>query len=495
MDYCLIPYEALGRVSNFEVHLEKNLFNRSGLLGVIDPSVYHPDHSLLIWDFVFEMCHRTKTEANVDKSPPLSYVKFSRAYPQDFLYGRVDELNAFIDRIEYDLSSQQELDTIYKEMVSLITDELYEKVQHKKIKLGSSTDNKKRRTKKPWWNDNLTELWNSLCTAEKNMLKSRSADRRHSRAIYTQKCKLFNRECQKAKHIHLKSKQNDLEQLLLENNTQFWREIGKISIGNERRKNIPLEVVLPDGSISSDTATILQTWKDEFCKLLNVSSPTEQQHIQSTPSVLGTSDNQYGDQSWWNENITINEIMSAVLRLKGNKAEGLDGLPSEIWKNDKLLSILHSLFNQCFLSAKIPQLWKSGIINPVVKSSTSDLRDPLSYRGITITQSIYKLYCNVLNNRLCKWESENSVIHDSQNGFRKGRSTIDQIQSLTSLIDTRKLKGKSTFAAFIDFSKAYDSTDRHMLFQKLQNVGLNGNILNAIKSLYDGVNVVSASTG
>ena len=26
-----------------------------------------------------------------------------------------------------------------------------------------------------------------------------------------------------------------------------------------------------------------------------------------------------------------------------------------------------------------------------------------------------------------------------------------------------------------------------MLFQKLQNVGLNGNILNAIKSLYDGV--------
>ena len=223
-----------------------------------------PDHSLLTWDFVFEMCHRTKTEANVDKSPPPSYVKFSRAYPQGFLYGRVDELNAFIDRIEYDLSSQQELDTIYKEMVSLITDELYEKVQHKKIKLGSSTDNKKRITKKPWWNDNLTELWNRLCAAEKNMLKSRSADRRHSRAIYTQKRKLFNRECQKAKRIHFKSKQNDLEQLLLENNTQFWREIGKIGIGNERRKNIPLEVVLPDGSISSDTATVLQTWKDEF---------------------------------------------------------------------------------------------------------------------------------------------------------------------------------------------------------------------------------------
>ena len=59
------------------------------------------------------------------------------------------------------------------------------------------------------------------------MLKSRSADRRHSRAIYTQKRKLLNRECQKANRIHLKSEQNDLEQLLLENNTQFWREFEK----------------------------------------------------------------------------------------------------------------------------------------------------------------------------------------------------------------------------------------------------------------------------
>lgn len=46
-------------------------------------------------------------------------------------------------------------------------------------------------------------------------------------------------------------------------------------------------------------------------------------------------------------------------------------------------------------------------------------------------------------------ESANSIIHDSQNGFGKGRGTKDQVLSLKSLIDTRKLKGQSTFAAFI----------------------------------------------
>ena len=86
-----------------------------------------------------------------------------------------------------------------------------------------------------------------------------------------------------------------------------------------------------------------------------------------------------------------------------------------------------------------------------------------------------------------KWETENSIIHDAQNWFRKDRRMIDQILSLTSIIDSRKLKRQSTFTAFIDFSKAYDCIDRNILFPKLQNLGRNGNIFNAIKSLYDDI--------
>ena len=47
--------------------------------------------------------------------------------------------------------------------------------------------------------------------------------------------------------------------------------------------------------------------------------------------------------------------------------------------------------------------------------------------------------------------------------FVKGRSTIDHISSLTNIIETRKLKRKQTFVAFIDFRKAYDSIDRSLL--------------------------------
>ena len=135
----------------------------------------------------------------------------------------------------------------------------------------------------------------------------------------------------------------------------------------------------------------------------------------------------------------------------------------------------------------IPSIWKQGIINPIPKASTTDRRDPLNYRGITVTPACYKLFCRILNARLDKWEAENRILSDNQNGFRKGRITIDHISSLTTLIETRKVKKKSTFAAFIDFRKAYDSVNRNILSEKLKNKGIHGKMYNALKVIYDNV--------
>ena len=92
-----------------------------------------------------------------------------------------------------------------------------------------------------------------------------------------------------------------------------------------------------------------------------------------------------------------------------------------------------------------------------------------------------------MNNRLSNWEDKNSIIADNQNGFRKQRSTIDHISSLTSIIKTRKLHKKDTFTAFIDFKKAYDSIDRGILFTKLSNLIISGLMYKDLLSIYDNV--------
>ena len=102
----------------------------------------------------------------------------------------------------------------------------------------------------------------------------------------------------------------------------------------------------------------------------------------------------------------------------------------------------------------------------------SDKRDPRCYRGIALAPAAYKLYCKLLSGRLSQWIDNNNGLADEQNGLRMGRSSVDQIASLTNIIDVRKKLRKSIFCAFIDFKKAYDTIDRNSLWGKLTSLGV-----------------------
>ena len=53
-----------------------------------------------------------------------------------------------------------------------------------------------------------------------------------------------------------------------------------------------------------------------------------------------------------------------------------------------------------------------------------------------------------------------------------------------NIIDTRKKFKKSTFCAFIDFKKNYDTINRSILWKRLSDIGISGKMIQAIKSLY-----------
>ena len=50
--------------------------------------------------------------------------------------------------------------------------------------------------------------------------------------------------------------------------------------------------------------------------------------------------------------------------------------------SDSAVLYMHILFNVCFNRSIVPSIWNKCIINPIPKSSATDPRDPLSYRGI-----------------------------------------------------------------------------------------------------------------
>jgi hypothetical protein len=234
----------------------------------------------------------------------------------------------------------------------------------------------------------------------------------------------------------------------LENNhEQFWKNIGKIGIFNERNKSIPMQIVLDNGAISDDVKMVLLKWRHDFGNLLNAGGGAIV--AERFDGVKNVSDADL------DLDIDIIEVAKAMENAKIGKAAGIDLIPSDVLKNEASLFVLHSLFNVCFQTGRIPSLWSKSIINPIPKSSSNDLRDPMSYRGISLASTIYKMYTSILNERIVKWTDAKEIIVDEQNGFRKKRSTIDHLSSLTNIIDTRTKNRQSTFCAFIDFKKSF----------------------------------------
>ena len=96
------------------------------------------------------------------------------------------------------------------------------------------------------------------------------------------------------------------------------------------------------------------------------------------------------DTTTLNADITVDEVRFALVSAKKGKALGEDGIPIEVLHNDRCLAYLVNLFNVCFMDGYIPDAWSRGIICPIIKDTKKDHRDPLNYRGITITSATYK---------------------------------------------------------------------------------------------------------
>ena len=130
----------------------------------------------------------------------------------------------------------------------------------------------------------------------------------------------------------------------------------------------------------------------------------------------------------------------------------------------------------CLDSGKIPSVWTKAIISPIPKSSTSDSRIPMNYRGISLISCVAKIYSSILNAKVLDVLEEEELIVDEQNGFRSGRSCQDHIFVLDSIIRNRLAEDMPTFTAFLDLQKAFDCVNRDLLLNKVLANGIDSKV-------------------
>ena len=174
------------------------------------------------------------------------------------------------------------------------------------------------------------------------------------------------------------------------------------------------------------------------------------------------------------------EVSNQIDNMKSDKTCGLDGIPPGIFKllTPAWIILITALFNIIFTSATYPVSWTRAKLFMLFKRG--DRRDPNNYRGISVINSIAKLYDMVLCNRLELWFKP----YREQAGAQKGRGCLEHIVTLRLLTDYSRRKKKKLFITFVDFSKAYDLVPRKMLFSVLKNLGCGAVMLSAIAAMY-----------
>ena len=128
------------------------------------------------------------------------------------------------------------------------------------------------------------------------------------------------------------------------------------------------------------------------------------------------------------------EFAAALQQLKPGKAPGRDSICPELilHAGAALKSWLRDFLSSCLRRLKIPKIWRRALVVAIPKP-TKPVVDPKSYRPISLLCVPYKILERLIYARI--EPLIDPLLPTEQAGFRRGKSTVDQVVLLTQNIE------------------------------------------------------------
>lgn len=183
------------------------------------------------------------------------------------------------------------------------------------------------------------------------------------------------------------------------------------------------------------------------------------------------------DESGDDNELSISELLEAAEDLKTGKAPGPDRIPNAVVKDvvKAYPKVFLNTMQKCLEEGKFPDCWKKQKLVLIPKPGKAS-GDSIPYRPICLLDTQGKLFEKIILKRLTKFSEGENGLSNKQFGFRKGRSTLEAILTVTNraMIARRKKKGGNRFCGIItlDVKNAFNSADWTVIARALYRLGI-----------------------
>lgn len=354
---------------------------------------------------------------------------------------------------------------------NLTTPQLLETIQNVIITAADmaipKTNGNLRKPPVPWWDENCRRAKREYNRAERALKRNPNI---HNRIRY-KRAKAYSRYTMN--QAKTKCFQNYVSSINQKTTLhQVWKKVRKIQGKFTPTPNpVLLDIQGNQRSSPEDTSRILAR---QFASTSSINNYTDQFKRRKLTIEHRRINFNTNENLSYNDPISEREVLQALSQTT-ESSPGEDKITYSMIKNSHptlITSIVH-LFNKIFINNEFPNAWRSAIVVAIPKPG-KDHRKPENFRPISLTSVLCKLLEKIVNFRLVWYLETNGYITQSQSGFRKNRSTTDNLVCFETFLRDAADKRLHTIAILFDIAKAYDTAWRCGILRTLHDIGLRG---------------------
>ena len=326
----------------------------------------------------------------------------------------------------------------------------------------------------PWWN----------IACQRAVALRRRAERAFRRCICTEHEVAARRARSEAKETIKKAKQDSWAEYA--NQFNRFTPLSKIwsLIKSFTNKRTPIYKIphLCIEHVNYCTPTEVTNAFAEHYARVSASAQYSAETLSFINNALRSCDFASDNTETYNVPFTEYELQLALSKC-GNTSVGPDELAYPFLKNLTEVgraNLLHG-FNDIWEHGTFPESWSVSTLIPILKQRKPP-SEPASYRPISLTSCVSKLFGRIVNNRLRVYLESEKVLSPYQQGFRPSRCSADSIISLLDGIQRGFQKRQVTVALFLDLKSAFDKVHKTALLVKVHKIGLRGKITTFISN-------------